>query len=109
MAKITKKNKYAQFAEPKAEWDFHDLGDNITAQTIMSRTLRAITDAKHQNLATIRIITGKGIHSKNGPVIKPIVLRYLEVLARQKVIKGHKFDSAFGTGPNEGAIIVKLK
>lgn len=109
MAKITKKNKYAQFVEPRIEWDFHDLGNNITAQTIMSRTLRAITDAKHQGLVTIRIITGKGIHSKNGPIIKPIVLKYLEVLAKQKVIKSFKFDSAFGTGPNEGAIIVKIR
>ncbi|MFA5166138.1 MAG: Smr/MutS family protein [Candidatus Paceibacterota bacterium] len=108
MAQIRKKDKYAHLVQPRQEWDFHDLGEDINPQTIMSRTLRAIMDAKQQSFPTIKIITGRGIHSKNGPVIKPIVLKYLDMLQKQKVIKSYKFDTAFGSGPNDGAIIVKI-
>ena len=105
---MSKHNKYSHLIEPKKEIDFHGLGIGATPHMIMDLILREIADAKEHSLKVIKLIVGKGNHSKNGAVIKPLAEKYLDQLKRQKIIKSFKYDSAFGTGPNEGAIIIML-
>lgn len=108
MALITKKNKYGNLVEPNLTIDFHDMGHGATPQMVMDCILRGITSAKGNQVKVIRLIVGKGIHSKKGAVIKPLAQSYLEKLKKQKVIKSYKYESAFGLGPNEGSILVRI-
>lgn len=108
MAQITKQNKYAKFVQPQKEINFHGLMQGAGYKEIEEYTVAALQEAKKQNKSVVRIITGKGIHSKSGPVIRPAVEKCLQILQRQGLVQSFKYDSAFGTGPNEGAIIVKL-
>lgn len=105
---MPKHNKYSYLVEPKKEIDFHGLGAGAAPHMIIDLILREITNAKEHHLGVIKLIVGKGNHSQNGAVIKPLAEKYLEQLKKQKIIKSFKYDSAFGTGPNEGAINVML-
>ncbi len=105
--KYNKKNKYAHLNEPQAEFDYHGLDPFLKEDEIVDITNNQIEEFKKSGKTIIRLITGKGNRSKNGPVIKPIVLRALQSLKASKKIKDFDFETHF-TGPNIGAVIVKL-
>ena len=76
--KSPKTNKYDNLSKPQAEFDFHDLGV-LTPKEIRDHVWDFLKTAKSRGLNKVIIITGKGLHSKNGaPVVKPTVKKYLE-------------------------------
>lgn len=103
-----KKNKYAHLNEAQGEFDFHSLNPFLIKEDLRNLTLTKLDEFKKEDLQVVRLIVGKGLHSQNGPVIKPLVLELLKELKLKGQIRDFNFDSAFGTGPNQGALIVKL-
>ncbi len=85
-------NKYAQIAQ--AELDLHQM-TRPEAEAAVKDFLEASRQAGH-NL--VRIVTGKGLHSVSGPVLKEAVRNYLD-----------KHDYEYKQAKlNEGAIEVRL-
>ena len=103
-----KKNKYSHLIQPQVEFDFHGLDPFLGEEGIRDLTCQKITEFKKSGKTVVRLIIGKGLHSKNGPVIKPVVLDLLQTMKVSGEIQDYRFDSAFGTGPNRGAVVVKL-
>jgi DNA-nicking Smr family endonuclease len=72
-----KVNKYENFSSPKEQLDFHGLGI-LTPNDIEKLLNDFIAKAKKNNSEKILIITGKGLHSQDGPVVRPLVQRLLQ-------------------------------
>lgn len=91
-----KKNKYTAYSEPGAIIDFHRLGVLTEADVVQS--LDAFLTKYSGRLL---IITGKGLHSMNGPKVKAWVV---------KLLKNHprvdRFRDARRDRGGEGAIEV---
>ena len=85
-------NKYAQISQ--AELDLHQM-TRLEAERAVKDFLEASQAA---GLSLVRIVTGKGIHSQAGPVLKEAVRVFLDK-------QGYEYKQA---KLNEGAIEVKL-
>jgi DNA-nicking Smr family endonuclease len=95
-------NKYQHLAEPQAEFDFH--GRIWESQRVIKEAVdRFIVECRDKEFKKILIVTGKGIHSQNGPVVKPVVLGYLG--AREDVKSVVDAPVNFG---GSGALMVLL-
>ncbi len=96
-------NKYQHLQTPQAEFDFHDRGP-MTHGEILNLADNFVKDCHHDGYKIISIITGTGIHSKNGPVIKPIIADFLA---------SHPMVANFSEGKHaqggQGVFIIKLK
>jgi len=95
-------NKYQHLNLPQAEFDFHNLG-RLTHQDILKLAEDFIADCLEDNLKIVSFIVGQGIHSANGPVIKPLLAEWLSNHPAVKSFSSGKF----GAG-GEGVFIVKL-
>ena len=95
-------NKYQQFNLPQAEFDFHNLG-RLTHQDILKLADDFINDSQKNNLKIVSFIVGQGIHSANGPVIKPLLADWL---SSHPAVKSFS-EGKFGAG-GQGVFIVKL-
>ena len=100
-------NKYQRFNLPEEEIDYHLFGPGVTHEEIELYTQANLDDFREADLKIVRLITGRGAHSSNGPIIRPIVLGYLEKLTAKHEIKNYSYEKSFN-GPNEGSIIVHL-
>lgn len=103
-----KKNKYAHLTEPQAEFDFHGLDLFLGKEGICDLTRVKLAEFRKNGKTVVRLIVGKGLHSSNGAVVKPLVLDLLHEMKLNGEIRDYDFDSAFGTGPNRGAVVVKI-
>lgn len=96
-------NKYQHLQAPQAEFDFHDRGP-LTHGQILDLADEFINDCRQDGYRIVSLITGVGIHSKNGPVIKPIIADFLA---------SHPLVASFSEGKyaegGQGVFIVKLK
>jgi DNA-nicking Smr family endonuclease len=77
--KKKKFDKYEQESIAEDIFDFHGLG-SLMEEEIKDYAYKFLWQAYQRHLYKVRIITGKGLHSKNGPVIKPIVEQYARSL-----------------------------
>lgn len=102
-----KHNKYDQ-KTPQRDVDYHGLDPTLGESGLRKFTEGQIKECKLSGIKVVRLIVGKGLHSENGPVIKPIVMRHLQELKREGHIESFSFDTTGFTGPNEGALVVKL-
>lgn len=94
------KNKYDNLSKPQAELDFHDRGI-LKRDEVIKITDEFIDDCLDRGLSKVLIITGKGMHSKNGaPVIKPLVKKYLADKSYVQRIYEARFDRG-GSGALE--------
>lgn len=100
-------NKYQRFNLPEEEIDYHLFGPGVTREEIELYTQSNLEDFKEAGLKIVRLVTGQGLHSPHGPIIRTIVLAYLEKLEKQGAIKSYTYEKSFN-GPNEGSIIVRL-
>ncbi|MFZ2414720.1 MAG: Smr/MutS family protein [Minisyncoccia bacterium] len=100
-------NKYSRFNLPEEEIDYHLFGSGVTREELELYTEANLEDFKDAGLKIVRLITGKGSHSSNGPVIRPIILAYLEKLTLKHEIKSYSYEKSTN-GLNEGSIIVHL-
>lgn len=96
-------NKYKHLQTPQAEFDFHGYGPLTQAQ-ILDMADEFIQDCLANGYRLVSIITGVGLHSKNGPVIKPAIADFL---------KNHPAVESFNEGKftqgGSGLFLVKLK
>ena len=103
--KSTAENRYAHLAQPQCELDFHT-DRSILPQEVKRRTLAFVSKAEKAGHTRIRIITGKGLHSRGRPMVKPQVERTLNQLLKDNVI--HSFYQENLKYGGEGAIVVEL-
>ncbi len=105
MKKATKKrsiNKYEHLAGPEACLDFHDLGVLLPVN-IEARLEAFLQKASRQGKRKLLVITGRGLHSRNGPVVKPTVEK---LLGRNPLV--HRYKEARRDRGGEGAYEVEL-
>lgn len=95
-------NKYKHFNQSQAELDYHNMGP-MTHQQIIDIADEFIEDCLANNYKRVTIITGVGIHSQNGPVIKPLVSDYL---------RSHPAVAKFSTAKigegGDGVLVIRL-
>jgi len=88
-------NKYPQTID--AELDVHGMTRDEAGGAVLA--FLAESEGEHRKL--IRIIVGRGLHSKNGPVLARTVRDLLDM-------EGYEFRDAKVNEGGEGAVIVKL-
>jgi DNA-nicking Smr family endonuclease len=103
--KTRQANKYAHLHEPQAELDFHDRG-SLRDNEIHRETLAFIEASIKAKHARVRIIVGKGLHSRGTPRAGPQVRRTLRRLEADGKIDGFEDERIDRGGP--GAIVVRL-
>lgn len=96
-------NKYAHLSTPQATLDFHGKGI-LTREEICRLALEFIRDAHRKRLTRVLIITGKGLHSKEGPVIGPLLQDFLPSLSEVQTVVTARRDRG-----GEGAMEVQLE
>lgn len=101
--KKRKVNKYEQATLAEDEFDFHGKGV-LSEFEIRDMAHDFLWQAYQRRLYKVRIITGKGLHSKDGAVIKPTLLTYIPTLPFVKQVTTAKI----GEG-GEGALNIILE
>lgn len=114
-------NKYESLRQPEATLDFHhdDTGSGVgvrhpdaprdeilDGKTVKRRTEEFVARCAKAGMSRIRIITGKGIHSRGKPLVGPQVRRTLEHLRKQALIE--TWSEAREDEGGSGAIDVRL-
>ncbi len=95
-------NKYENLNKIQAEFDFHNLGI-LSPQEIYSLADEFILNSQKNKLKKISFIVGQGKHSKNGPVIKPLLQEYLNNHPSVSKVSLGKFAQG-----GEGVLVVDL-
>jgi DNA-nicking Smr family endonuclease len=96
-------NKYASLSEPQASFDFHGRGV-LSKEDIVVRTTEFVRECSQRGFKKILIITGKGLHSKSGPVVGPLVQDILMSLPNVQSVETARRDRG-----GEGALEVQLQ
>lgn len=96
-------NKYAHLSGPQEVLDYHDMGI-LTQVEIENIAENFLKSCKAKGAQKALIITGKGIHSVNGPVIGPTLRRFLP---RLQIV--HSVQTARRDRGGEGALEVELR
>jgi len=96
--RIQKINKYDNLSKPQEEFNFHGRGI-LTKNEIQKMTDGFLEECERRKLTKILLITGKGLHSKNGmPVIKPFLKKYLSQHSKVvRVYEGRRDRGGSGT------------
>ena len=89
-------NKYTHLSIAEDEFDFHNKGI-LTELDIRDMAHDFLWQAYQRHLYKVRIITGKGLHSSEGPVIKPILQQYIPTLPFVKQVITAKYNEG-GSG-----------
>lgn len=90
------------YPPPQAEFDCHGL----TAVEAERALHRFITQAGRAALRTLRVITGKGLHSPNGPVLRDMVESELRLLKKNRAIAAFRWEKK--EKERSGSVIVYL-
>jgi DNA-nicking Smr family endonuclease len=101
--RVRKVNKYEQESSPQDTFDFHGRGI-LTELEIQSLARNFVLESDKKGYSRVLIITGKGMHSKNGPVIGPLLRHYLLTLAVVRRVVIARRDRG-----GEGALEVQLR
>jgi DNA-nicking Smr family endonuclease len=99
-------NKYEALNKPEDILDFHT-GHSITSQEVKHRTIAFINQSVTSGYARVRIVIGKGNHSRGAPTVAPQVNRTLKELMNDGVVIGFRAENDHDGG--EGALRVDLK
>ncbi|MFU8819488.1 MAG: Smr/MutS family protein [Desulfurivibrio sp.] len=91
------------YPPPQEELDLH----GMTAEEGEKAVRRFIEDCLSLRLATLRIITGKGLHSRGQPVLPSVTEAVLEELKQGGAILAHRWARK-RQGRESGALIVYL-
>ncbi|HSR36737.1 MAG TPA: Smr/MutS family protein, partial [Desulfurivibrionaceae bacterium] len=90
------------YPPPQAECDCHGL----TAAETETLVHRFLTQAERTALRTVRIITGKGLHSPAGPVLRDVVDAELRLLKKKGAIVTFHWEKK--EKERSGAVLVYL-
>ena len=87
---------------PEAELDLH----GIKASDVQQKVAWFLENSKFYGFEAVRIITGKGSHSDEGPILRPLVEEYLNGPGRTYVVEWMRAPQKQG---GDGAIIAFLR
>ncbi len=90
------------YPPPQAEYDCHGL----TAVAAEKALRHFLAQADRSRLRTVRIVTGKGLHSPNGPVLRDLVEGELRLLKKQGAILAFRWEKK--EKERSGSVIVYL-
>jgi len=88
--------------QPQAELDLH----GVTAAEVQQKVAWFLENSRFYGFEAVRIITGKGSRSEEGPVLRPLVEEYLDGPGRTYVVEWLRAPQKQGGG---GAIIAFLR
>jgi len=95
-------NKYAHMSGPQAELDFHD-GGIPSRQEVCDRAADFVRASAEKGMKKILIITGKGLHSEKGPIIRPLLQEFLPRLPQVRSVSYARRDRG-----GDGALEIEL-
>jgi len=98
-----KHDKYASLHDPQAEFDFHGKG-KLSTDDICRMTQTFIEHSDQRGLKRLLVITGKGLNSEDGPVIRPLLTWYLHKLPQVQSVQTARNDRG-----GEGALEILLR
>ena len=101
-AALSLEKRLKSYPSPQQELDCHGL----TAAETERRLHWFLDRARYQALRTVRIITGRGLHSPNGPVLPEVVETELRLLQKNGQITGFRWEKK--EREQSGAVIVYL-
>lgn len=99
----TRQAKLARYPPPQVELDLHGLTMDEAAPRIAS----FVQTAHAKGLKTIRLITGKGLHSAGRPVLPGVTERQLLALRERRVVWTYRWEGAGREG--SGSVVVYLE
>jgi DNA-nicking Smr family endonuclease len=94
--------KKKQRSHPQAELDLH----GCSLEEACRRTKNFIETAVHQGIQSVRIITGKGLHSPQLPVLPEAVEEVLRQLKNAGVVRTYRWEKKIRN--KSGAILATL-
>jgi len=98
-------NRYADLNQPQDELDFHGRGP-LGGHAVKQATTAFVADARERGLERVRIITGRGVHSRGEAKVRPQVERTLRALEAEGRIASYRPEKV-GRG-GDGAFFVRL-
>lgn len=98
-------NRYENFGKPQDVLDFHGRG-RVEGATVKRDTIEFIRSARARGLDRVRIVTGKGVHSRGAPLVRPQVDRTLKQLEKAGDVASYRSEKV-GSG-GDGAFFVRL-
>lgn len=99
---LSRSEKLRDYPSPQIEIDMH----GFTAMEAETRIEGIIWNARYKGILTLRIITGKGLHSTRKAVLPDLVEAKLIYLKRRKWILDYRWEK--GEKQKSGSIIVYL-
>ncbi len=99
-------NRYADANQPSATLDFHDR-PGLRSQDVRHLVLQFVREQAAQGARRLRIVTGKGLHSRGDPMVRPQVERTLRELEQAGTVRAWVSESRGAGG--EGALRVDLE
>ena len=100
---ISMKKRLKRYPPPEADLDLH----GFTAIGAQIKTRTFISSAHAQGFFTLRIISGKGLHSEDGPVLPHVVEDLLKEMKKENTVLSYKWEG--GKRSKFGAVLVYLK
>ena len=94
--------KIRQYPPPQAELDLH----GCTAPEAESKTESFIQTTRGRGLSTVRVITGKGLHSEGRAVLPDVIEAKMRELKERGAIFSYRWDK--GDKEKSGALEVFL-
>jgi len=91
-----------KFPEPQLEIDLH----GCTAREAEQKVEMFVRNGCKKGLRTIRVITGKGLHSEGGAVLPAVVEDRLRALKREKMVLARRWEGRSRT--SSGSVLVYL-
>lgn len=98
----TKRRSFKEYPAPELELDLH----GFTGPEAELRTASFIAGARQRGLLTVRIITGKGLHSQGPAVLPDVVEQLLSELKQEKKIFSYRWEKK--EKQRSGAVLVFL-
>ena len=92
----------SHYPSPESELDLH----GATGTEAETKSTAFITAAYHKHLQSLRIITGKGLHSVNGPVLPDVVEQTVLKLKKDGLVRAFRWEKK--DKHKSGAIIIYL-
>ncbi|MBI5557740.1 MAG: Smr/MutS family protein [Deltaproteobacteria bacterium] len=90
------------YLAPQEQIDLHGL----TAAEAERKAVNFLITARNKGLMTVRIITGKGIHSQGGPVLRNLMEHLAGILKAEGRITKYAWEN--GQRERSGALIIYL-
>jgi len=91
-----------QYPAPETELDLH----GFTGPEAVQRTVSFVAAARQKGLLTLRIITGKGLHSEGPAVLPDVVEQVLSEMKQEKEIFSFRWEK--NEKQKSGAVLVYL-